>query len=155
VNGWATQLATCFGIGRLPLAPGTWASAAALPFGWLLCYFQWPVIAGAALLAAVVGIWSCGAHARATANPDPPECVMDEVAGQWLTLVPIAIEGGTSDWRALAMAFFLFRLFDMLKPWPISQVQHWPGGLGIVMDDIFAGTVAAVLLYGFLLITLV
>lgn len=150
-----TRLATCFGIGWLPLAPGTFASAAALPFGWLLVMFGWKAALIGAIAATALGVWACGAHARKVGLYDPSECVLDEVAGQWFALVPIAFMGRGGDWRPYGMAFLLFRLFDILKPWPISAAERLPGGFGVMMDDVLAGIAAALLLYGTLWIGLV
>jgi phosphatidylglycerophosphatase A len=152
---FSTRLATCFGIGWIPIAPGTFASAAALPCGWLLVLLGWKAVLIGAGLATALGIWACGAHARKVHRYDPSECVLDEVAGQWFTLIPIALTGRGSDWRPYAMAFLLFRLFDVLKPWPISAAERLPGGFGVMMDDLLAGFAAAVLLYGTLWIRLV
>ena len=155
VNLLAQRLATCFGIGWSPIAPGTLASLAALPFAWLLALFGWQGIAAGALLATGVGIWACGVYARKHGVHDPAECVLDEVAGQWFTLIPVAVEMRGGDWRPYVMGFIFFRLFDIWKPWPVSAVEKMPGGFGIMMDDVLAGVIAAALLYGTLAIMLV
>jgi phosphatidylglycerophosphatase A len=155
MTGFATRLATCFGIGRTPYLPGTAASIAALPLGWALTLMGWQAVIVAVLLVTLVGIWACDVHARASGVKDPSECVIDEVAGQWLALVPIALEGFAQDWRAFVMALFLFRVFDMWKPWPVSAAERLGGGFGIVADDIVAGGIAAAILYGMLAIRLV
>ena len=93
MSSLSSLLATVFGIGRIPFASGTFASAAALPFGVLLAMRGWPVLAIAALVATVVGIWACGEHAAKLHVADPSECVLDEVAGQWIALMPIAVFG--------------------------------------------------------------
>jgi phosphatidylglycerophosphatase A len=148
VTPFSTRLATCFGIGWSPLASGTVASAAALPLGWLLVRFGWPAVLIGALLATLTGIWACGAHALRVGLYDPSECVLDEVAGQWFALLPIAVQARGGDWLPYVIAFFLFRLFDIWKPWPVSALERLPGGLGIMMDDVLAGLIAAALLYG-------
>jgi phosphatidylglycerophosphatase A len=155
VNPWPGRLATCFGIGWSPIAPGTVASLVALPFGWLLIRLGWRGILAGALLATGLGIWACGIYARKRRIHDPAECVLDEVAGQWFALIPIAVEMRGADWRPFVMGFIFFRLFDILKPWPISAVEKLPGGLGIMMDDVLAGFIAAALLLGTLAIRLV
>ena len=86
---------------------------------------------------------------------DPSECVIDEVAGQWLALFPIALGANVFAWRPYVAAFLLFRALDMLKPWPIGEFERLPGGLGIMMDDVAAGIVAAAVLYGLMAIALV
>jgi phosphatidylglycerophosphatase A len=155
VTTFSSRLATCFGIGYIPWAAGTFASLAALPLGWVLVIFKWPLVTVAAIVVTFIAIWACGAHARKTGVSDPSECVLDEVAGQWIALIPIAIEARASDWRPFVMAFFLFRLFDIWKPWPASAAEKLPGGFGIVLDDVVAGLIAAVILYAFLFIQLV
>lgn len=155
MSPWPQRLATCFGIGWSPIAPGTVASLAALPFGWMLVQLGWQSILVAALLTTGLGIWACGAYARKSRNHDPAECVLDEVAGQWFTLIPIAVDMRGQDWRPYVMGFIFFRLFDIWKPWPVSAVEKWPGGFGIMMDDVLAGLIAAALLYGTLAIRLV
>ena len=155
MNRWAQRLATCFGIGWSPVAPGTVASLAALPLGWVLVLLGWQSVLAGALLATGVGIWACGVYARKNAIYDPAECVLDEVAGQWFALLPIALELRGGDWRPYVMGFIFFRLFDIWKPWPVSAVEKWPGGFGIMMDDVLAGLIAAALLTGTLAIRLV
>ena len=152
---WSTRLATCFGVGRIPIAPGTFGSAVALPFGFGLVLLGWKPVAIASAVATIIGIWACGAHAKRVGILDPSECVLDEVAGQWLALLPIAIYFRGHDWRPYVMSFFLFRLFDVLKPWPLSAAERLPGGLGVMADDILAGLIAAGILYGMLYIRLV
>jgi phosphatidylglycerophosphatase A len=131
------------------------ASLVALPFGWLLVLLGWQSILAAALLVTGLGIWACGAYARNRRSHDPSECVLDEVAGQWFTLIPIAVDMRGGDWRPYVMGFIFFRLFDIWKPWPVSAVEKWPGGFGIMMDDVLAGLIAAALLTGTLAIRLV
>ena len=103
----------------------------------------------------IAGIWACEVHAKKIGAKDPSECVIDEVAGQWIALVPIAIEARVYDWRPFVMAFFLFRLFDITKPWPIAAMEKLEGGLGIMADDVVAGLFAALALYGMLAIQLI
>jgi phosphatidylglycerophosphatase A len=90
----------------------------------------------------LLGIWACGRHAKLAGMTDPTECVIDEAAGQWFALVPVAYAGKLYTVFALALAFVLFRAFDILKPWPISRLERLPGGLGIMADDVLAGLVA-------------
>ena len=138
----ATVLATFFGVGRIPFAPGTAASAIALPLAWLILWKLGVVALLIASLAAyLVGIWSTGEYARASGKDDPSECVIDEVAGQWLACAaaPLSLPG-------FAVAFVLFRVFDITKLWPVSEGEKLPGGLGIMTDDMIAGALAAVLI---------
>lgn len=155
MTAFATRLATCFGIGYIPFAPGTAASLAALPLGWGFTVIHWQALAIATGFVTLAGIWASGAYARSLGVKDPSDCVIDEVAGQWLSLLPIALEARAHDWRSYAMALFLFRVFDMWKPWPVSAAERLPGGFGIMADDVVAGVIAAGVLYGMLYIQLV
>jgi len=139
----ANAIATVFGVGFVKPAPGTAASVVALPVAWLIAEFLgrwWLVVAAIVVLA--VGAWACELYARAKGDPDPSECVIDEVAGQWIicAFAPVSI-------LAYVIAFVLFRLFDILKPWPISVAEREvPGGLGIMADDVVAALMGAVIL---------
>ena len=153
--GFSTLLATFFGVGWIAFAPGTFASAAALPFGWAMVLGGWKAVVAGACAATVIGGWACGRHARKVRLYDPSECVLDEVAGQWFALIPVALVARGHDWRPFLMAFLLFRLFDIWKPWPVAPLERLPGGLGIMMDDVAAGLIAAGILYGMLAIRLI
>ena len=112
----STALATFFGTGLLPVAPGTWASAAALPFGWIIAsYGGWPALLIAAIVAALAGWWASARYVAQTGREDPSEIVIDEVAAQWLALCVVPVSLAT-----YFAAFFVFRVFDTLKPWPAS-----------------------------------
>ena len=136
-------LATWFGSGLLPRAPGTWGSLAALPFAWAIqsAGGQTALVIGAAI-AFVVGVWASDRMARDTGSKDPGAVVIDEVAGQWLALafVPLSV------WSYLA-GFVLFRIADITKLWPASVAdRRIGGGLGIMLDDIIAGVYAGLVL---------
>ncbi|GEO82716.1 phosphatidylglycerophosphatase A family protein [Pararhodospirillum oryzae] len=133
---------TWFGSGLSPVAPGTMGSAAALPFAWGLMWAFGPWGLGVAtVLVTVLGIWACNAHVRRTGEQDPGRIVIDEVAGQWLTLLPAPL-----DPVSYLIGFALFRLFDITKPWPVGALDRGlKGGLGIMLDDIAAGVYAGVL----------
>ena len=136
---WATLIATFFGIGRLRPGPGTWGSLAAVLI-WLglsrLIQPAWqtPALAGMALLAVAIGVPAATETAKAASVKDPQFVVIDEVAGQWITLlfVPVA-------WKTLLAGFILFRGFDIVKPPPVRQLEKLPWGSGIVLDDVAAG----------------
>lgn len=147
MNSLSSLLATFFGIGRIPFASGTFASAAALPFGMLLAMRGWPTLAAAVCIVTVVGIWACGEHAAKLRVADPSECVLDEVAGQWIALTPIALYARPYDWPLYVIGFFLFRLFDVAKFWPMSAAEELPGGFGVMADDVLAGLIAAAFLW--------
>lgn len=142
----STYLATAFGLGRIPLMPGTIASMVAFPLGWWIgLLLGWMGLTIAVLAIFLIGWGACGAHARRVGIKDPKECVLDEVAGQWAALIAIALINGFLAWPALFIAFAGFRFFDIVKPWPISLAQRPEGGLGIMLDDLAAGAATAVL----------
>lgn len=141
-------VATWFGVGLIRGAPGTWGSLAALPCaaGLTLLGGPWLLLATTGLLT-LAGVWASGRYAAALASGDPGVVVVDEVAGQWLALVPLPLD----IWWYLA-AFALFRLFDVAKPWPIGWLDRTvSGGLGIMADDLAAGLAAGALAYAALL----
>lgn len=138
-------IATWFGAGLLPKAPGTWGSLAALPFAWVIVALggTW-ALAVAAILATLVGTWAAEKYAAALGQDDPGRIVIDEVAGQWLALLPITVVSPAAGGLWWAAAFLAFRLFDITKPWPARRFEKLHGGLGIMADDIVAGVYAAV-----------
>jgi phosphatidylglycerophosphatase A len=143
-------IATLGGLGRVRVAPGTVASLAALVPAFLIAWLggRFALLA-AGLLANAVGAWACEHYARETGRDDPSECVVDELAGQWIacafvplsphSIAPLSLEG-------FALAFLLFRAFDITKPWPISRLEHLPGGFGIMADDLAAGLLAGAII---------
>ncbi len=139
----AALTATVFGIGLLPLMPGSWGSLAALPCAWAIRSLGGiAALAAAAAIAFALGWWAAGRVARASGQHDPGFIVIDEVAAQWLVLLAAPL-----DWRGYAAAFLLFRIFDIAKPWPARLVERRvAGGLGIMLDDIVAALYALVLL---------
>jgi len=136
-----TLIATCFGVGLLPKAPGTWGSLVALPLGWGLAMAGGGrLLLVAAMICFVVGWWAAREYIGRTDVEDPPEVVIDEVAGQWLVLAAAPL-----DPVAYGVAFLLFRLFDIWKPGPIGQAdRNFSGGMGVMLDDILAGLFALV-----------
>ncbi len=142
-------ISTWFGAGLLPMAPGTWGSLAALPFAWLVLDFLGPAAlaaAGAALF--LTGCWTAEVYARRTSETDPDSVVIDEVAGQFLVLAAAPLHVG---WFLAGLV--LFRLADILKPWPVSWAdRRVPGGFGVMLDDALAAIYAGVLLNGLVLI---
>ena len=136
-----TQLTTLFGIGRAPFAPGTAASFVALPFAWLTATAFGPLpLLALAITVGLLAVPISGAYAKKTGRQDPSDCVIDELAGQWLACAcaPLTLWG-------FAVAFVLFRLFDMTKLWPVSAAEKLKGGWGIVADDMVAGAMAGVI----------
>jgi phosphatidylglycerophosphatase A len=137
----AFLIATWFGCGYAPMAPGTAGSLAALVIAVALNYLgcgRGTLLLLAALLLAP-GIWSASVVARETNKPDPQIVVVDEVIGQWITLAGAA----TFNWKTWLAAFALFRVLDMWKPAPARQLERLHGGWGIVADDVMAGLYGA------------
>ncbi len=139
----AFLLATWFGCGLLPLGPGTWGSLAALPLAWLLVAWGGTAALAAATAAALlVGWWAAGIYVRRTGAEDPREVVIDEVAGQWLTLLFVP-----PDPLLYLAGFAAFRLFDIWKPWPVRVADRSVGGgLGVMLDDVLAALYAMAVL---------
>lgn len=142
----ARLIATWFGCGRVPIAPGTAGSLAAVAIAVLLArYLGWKGWHFALLTAflAYPAVWASTRAAREAGARDPSFVVVDEVLGQWLALAPAAV----LSWNACAAAFLLFRFFDIVKPPPVRQMEKLPAGWGIVGDDLAAGAYAALVLY--------
>jgi phosphatidylglycerophosphatase A len=144
-------IATWFFSGFLPKAPGTWGSLAALPVGALIhLYFGWPALLAASALLFPIGVWSSSVYVRVYDKDDPGQVVIDEVVGIWiaLALLPLSL-----FWYLVGFA--LFRVFDVLKPFPISYLdRNIKGGLGIMVDDVLAGVFAAAVGVSIYLITI-
>jgi phosphatidylglycerophosphatase A len=141
-------VATFFGLGFSPLAPGTAASLAVLfLYKYFLTGLPWPglVLIFVCLLAA--GVWSSFAYSAEVGKEDPPAVVIDEVAGQLLVFLTVP-----ATWLNLGLAFALFRFFDIVKPYPIHKAEKLPGGWGIMADDVAAGAAAGVVLNLYLLL---
>lgn len=132
----AHLLATWFGVGLLPKAPGTWGSLAALPFAWIIAELGgWPWLAAAILIVTLIGWWAAERTVAQSGVQDPGAVVIDEVAGQWLVLLVTP-----PNLLLYALGFLLFRLFDITKPWPASWADRQvKGGLGVMLDDLLAG----------------
>lgn len=137
-------IATWFGAGLLPAAPGTWGSLAALPVAWLIHAAGGRIalaLAAAALFAA--GLWATRHVLRGAASKDPAPVVVDEVVGQWFALLPAAL-----DPLHYGLGFVLFRIADVIKPWPVSWAdRRLPGAVGVMADDVAAALYAALVLY--------
>ncbi len=143
---WATLVATFFGAGRLRPGPGTWGSLATVLLWWLLASHlpptaRIPVIVLLIALVVAIGIPAATLEARGCGKKDPSHVVIDEVAGQLLTLVACPIV-----WQALLAGFILFRAFDIVKPPPVRSLERLPEGTGIVVDDLGAGVYGLIVL---------
>ena len=137
-------LAFGFGAGLAPVAPGTFGTLVAIPVEIALRPLGlWPRVSVVALLL-VAGIWICHVSARRLGVHDHPGIVFDEIVGYLITML-VAPAG----WGWIVAGFALFRLFDIVKPWPIRELDHSiPGGAGIMLDDVVAGLFAAASLLG-------
>ena len=150
---------TTFGVGYLPLAPGTWGSAVGVAIyvavEWLIAKsllsgadaassaVAHSLIAVMLVVLIIVGIWAAGRSTSLFGNSDPSQAVVDEVQGQLITFLFIPF---TYSWKYVLAGFLLFRLFDIWKPYPIDDLQDLPAGIGVCADDIVAGVYAGVCL---------
>ena len=140
--GW---IACGFGSGLIPWAPGTAGSLAALVPWLALRELAWPLYLGVVVLAFVVGVWASAAVVAELHIDDPGFIVWDEFVGQWIALLPLL--WFSRDLRWVPIAFALFRLFDVWKPWPVSWAdRRIKGGIGVMFDDVLAGMYAATML---------
>jgi phosphatidylglycerophosphatase A len=145
---WAWAVGTFLGAGLLRPGPGSWGSAAAAllwlaaakglhlasaPLGWLT--------AAAALCAVAIGVPAATIVEQESGRPDPGHVVIDEVAGQWITLIYARV-----NLSHLLAGFLFFRLFDIMKPWPARRLESLPAGWGIMFDDVAAGVYALLLM---------
>lgn len=144
-------IATVGGVGHLRPAPGTWGSLAGLVLGWALASITgWIGLLIGTVIVFYVGRWATDMVTRGTDNHDPSEVVVDEVAGQWVALLPVVIGASMSNsalldlWPGSIAAFALFRLFDIRKPWIVGHYDRMDTPHSVMMDDICAGAMAAV-----------
>ncbi len=145
-------IATYLGIGYLPVAPGTWGSAASIPLAWVIhAVFGLPGFLIATILITLVGWWATAKYTRDTENHDPSEVVIDEVAGMFVALLPLSaglwfadVGAWTFPWPGWLAAFVLFRIFDMAKPGPVGWADRRDDAFGVMLDDLIAGAMAAI-----------
>ncbi len=148
--GAATGMATLCGVGYLRPAPGTWGSAAALPLAWAIHVLGgfWLLFA-ATLVFAVLGHFAIVALTRGRDDADLSEIVIDELVGQWIALWPVSFGAMFAGvpfgalWPGIVTAFLAFRLFDIWKPGPVGYVDRMKGPLPVMLDDVIAGWLAA------------
>ena len=140
------MIATLFGLGHLRPAPGTWGSAGATLLAYALHIIGGPMalVLGTAV-AAAIGWWATESYLKTADSADPSEIVIDELLGQWVTFLPIVLvmmAYGLQRPLPIGMVivgFLLFRLFDIVKPWPVSWADQQHGTFGVMMDDVIAG----------------
>lgn len=142
VSRAAVVIASFFYVGYAPVASGTFGSAAAFALYFPLLYFNyWPAYAATILFVTLIGVWAAGRCEKDSGIVDPSFVVMDEVAGQLITLFLIPF-----SWPAVIAGFVLFRIMDIVKPFPANRAEHLPGGWGIMLDDVLAGVYGNLLL---------
>jgi phosphatidylglycerophosphatase A len=147
-----TRLIASFGyVGFLPGAAGTWGSLVALPLGYLLHLIGGPLLLALAILVAYgLGLWATRVETFEQENLDPSHIVIDEVVGQWIALLPLSaglwFAGAPPElfpWPGWVAAFVFFRIFDIWKPGPVGWADRRKGPTGVMLDDVFAGVLAA------------
>jgi len=143
---WWRILASFFGLGYIPVAPGTAASlAVALAYKFFLSSLAWPFLLLLFALLLVFGVIASTSYARELGRPDPRAIVVDEACGQILVLVFVP-----ATWAPVLIGFLLFRFFDIVKPYPISKAEKLAAGWGIMGDDLAAALAAKGLLHLYL-----
>lgn len=145
-------IATFFGVGYFPVAPGTLTSLiVVLLYKFYLHSLSWPFYLLLLFLLFSVGIFTSTKYSLEIKKHDPRRIVIDEAFGQLLVLFQIGESWGTG-WLPLLSCFLLFRIFDIIKPFPIKKVEKLPEGWGIVMDDLVAAVYAGVIINLYLLL---
>jgi phosphatidylglycerophosphatase A len=143
-------LTSCFGLGWLPVCPGTWGSLPPAILFALMFYFSLSTAAVSIimviliLLGSIVCIKFAPAMVAATGKADPREVVADEFSGQAVTFLFITAVPISNIWVTSLLGFLLFRFFDILKPWPIRKLEKLPKGWGVLLDDLLAGVFAGI-----------
>jgi len=145
------NITTVFRVGHLKPAPGTWGSLAALPPAIALHYIGgfWLLLV-ATVAVFFIGLWAVMQALLDGVEDDPAEIVIDEVAGQWIALLPVsygAVFAGAdllALWPGIVTAFLAFRLFDIWKPGPVKWADRREGAMAVMLDDVVAGVMAAV-----------
>ncbi|MDW4497783.1 phosphatidylglycerophosphatase A [Sulfitobacter sp. D35] len=146
----ATLIGTVLGVGYVRPAPGTWGSLVALPWAWLLHVLGgFPLLLAGIVIGFFKGWWATAKMTAGSVDHDPSEIVVDEVIGQWIALLPLSWAAWTMAldilvmWPGWIAAFVLFRLFDIWKPGPVGWADRRGDALGTMLDDVFAGVIAA------------
>ncbi|MDA7599768.1 phosphatidylglycerophosphatase A [Alphaproteobacteria bacterium] len=142
-NAVLVNLATLGPIGRLRPAPGTWGSAAGVITGIGILSIGPFLLEAAIIIVSLLGVVAANAYERVSGKKDASEVIIDEVAGQWIVLLVTPME---PLW--IVAAFLVFRFLDITKIGPIGMAEKWPGGIGVMADDIIAGVIGAAGLWG-------
>jgi phosphatidylglycerophosphatase A len=140
VDAFSKLVATAFGAGYAPKAPGTCGTAVAIPLAWALASLSAWQFGLVAACITVLGVACAQRAGRAWGTEDDQRIVIDEVAGYLVTVIPV----DRSGWAPLAAGFVIFRALDIVKPFPIRWLdEHVPGGWGVMLDDVAAGVMGA------------
>lgn len=135
-------IATCFKVGYLPLAPGTWGSVFAILLWWaFLKNVNIYIFVILIIFSFLIGIVASNIVIDQRGDADPSYIIIDELVGQWLALLFIP-----QEYFYIVISFISFRFFDIIKPWPISLIEKLPKGLGVMSDDFIAGLITLVLI---------
>ncbi len=138
-----------FGSGTIPFAPGTFGTLMAIPFYLLIRDFHLVLYSSVLIIATLIGVWVCNVTEKQLGTHDYKGIVWDEVCGYWLTML-----AAPHAWQWVVIGFFLFRLFDIWKPWPICWIDKYvQGGFGVMFDDILAGIYSLIVLQILVLMT--
>lgn len=135
-------LATLGPFGKFRPAPGTIGSVIAVIIGYMIASFGAEILAAATIIIIILGTMAAEAYGRISKRKDAPEVIIDEVAGQWITLIILPLD----PWW-FAAGFILFRFFDITKFGPVGMAERLSGGVGVMADDIVAGVLAAICLF--------
>jgi phosphatidylglycerophosphatase A len=143
---WGWAVSTLLGVGHLRPGPGTWGSAVTVLWWFVVAHairveWQIPVAIAWVVIATAIGIPAATREARRCGSKDPSHVVVDEMAGQMMTLIAAPV-----GWKTLLLGFILFRCFDIVKPPPVRQLERLREGFGIVVDDLGAGVYGLVVL---------
>ncbi|MFK7840364.1 MAG: phosphatidylglycerophosphatase A [Bdellovibrionales bacterium] len=158
LNKIENLIATWFGCGLMKPAPGTWGSLGAVPFAFLIFGISgfWGFIA-TIIIMTPIGFWATAKYEASSGIHDNKQIVIDEVVGQWIAFIPVFYVTSTLEYGmglmplgiSIVLAFILFRIFDITKPWPISHFdKNVKGATGVMVDDIIAGLFAAIIISG-------
>ncbi|MCC7007607.1 MAG: phosphatidylglycerophosphatase A [Acidobacteria bacterium] len=139
----AVLIATAGGAGFVPVAPGTAGSAVGIALYWFTRHWSAPAQVTLVIVVCAAGVWAASRAALHFRRKDPGQVVIDEVAGQLVTVLLLGVGAAGA-----ILGFLVFRLFDIVKPWPVRRLEALPGGWGIMADDLAAGALGWVLLRG-------
>ncbi len=132
-----------FGTGLLPFAPGTWGTLPGIPIYFLLQFLSPVSYFSVVLFLTIIGFWFCDIGCKALGVYDHKAIVWDEIVGYLFTMFMVPL-----SWKWIVVGFVLFRIFDILKPWPISWLEkHFKSGIGVMLDDVAAGIFAFICMY--------